>query len=64
MRVYANDNLEVVKMHTNDGVRYGVKLIGAKGVDYISAALNKAIEQADYYNAFISTLPLTITSDI
>lgn len=59
MRVYANDNIEVVEMHTNDGVRYGVKIIGAKGIDYISAELSKAIKQADYYNAFISTMPLT-----
>lgn len=60
MTVYTNDNYEVVKIHTNDEVRYGVKPIGVKGFDYISNDRDKAISQADYYN----TLPLVRTLDI
>ena len=60
MSVYTNDNYEVIKLSTNDGVCYGVKPIGVKGFDYMSNDIHKAISQADYYN----TLPLVRTSDI
>lgn len=60
MAVYENYNYEVIKMVVNGSVRYGVKPKGVKGFDYVSSDLDRAIDQADFYN----TLPLVRTWDI